>query len=85
MAASIAILKFWGRAYMKILTLSFYTFLAVVCGVLSMGCYEHPRAVVVVPGSVEVVHDNRWHYDNDHDGEWRSQHAWHNDTQDWDH
>jgi len=70
---------------MKIFTLSVYTFLAAVCGALSMGCYEHTRAVVVVPANGEVVHDNRWHYDNDHDGQWRSQHAWHNDTQDWDH
>jgi hypothetical protein len=85
MAASLVIPEFERRAYMKIFTLSIYTFLAVVSGALSMGCYEHTRAVVVVPANGEVVHDNRWHYDNDHDGEWRSQHAWHNDTQDWDH
>lgn len=69
---------------MKTLILSVYAFFAVVCGVLGMGCYEHPHAVVIVHDDGAVVHDNRWHYDNDHDGQWRSQHAWHNDTQDWD-
>ena len=70
---------------MKNFTIIIYAVLAALCGVFSMGCYEHPHAVVVIHDNSDVVHDNRWHYDNDHDGYWRSQHAWHNDTQDWDH
>jgi hypothetical protein len=35
-------------------------------------------------GVVVVPHDRRWHYDHDYDDNWRAQHAWHQDRQDWD-
>jgi hypothetical protein len=25
------------------------------------------------------VHDSRWHYDHDHDDDWRAHHPWYND------
>jgi hypothetical protein len=26
-----------------------------------------------------TVHDSRWHYDHDHDDNWRANHPWYND------
>ncbi len=39
--------------------------------VFNVGCYEHRRGEVVIE-----THDARWHYDHDHDDNWRQSHPW---------
>ncbi len=68
---------------MKKMILGFYLVLAAGLATLNAGCYAHVNGAGV---GVEVeTHNARWHYDHDHDDNWRSQHAWHDDRNDYDH
>ncbi len=68
---------------MKKIILGFYFVLIAGLSVFNAGCYAHVNGAGV--GVAIVPHDQRWHYDHDYDDNWRSQHAWHNDRNDWDH
>ena len=61
---------------MKILTLGSYLFLLGFLAACGTGCYEHRGEGV---GVDVTVHDSRWHYDHDHDDNWRANHPWYND------
>ena len=56
----------------KILTFGFASFLLTM---VLMGCMVRTRNGTVV--GIGVVHDERWHYDNDYDDNWRSRHPYH--------
>ena len=51
----------------KILTFSFCSMLLAVLVASNMGCMAHARVVEV--RSVEV-HDEKWHYEHEHDYNW---------------
>jgi len=55
----------------KFLALGFYSMFLAVLIASNMGCMAHARVIEV--GSVEV-HDERWHYDHDHDYNWKLLH-----------
>ncbi len=62
---------------MKIFTLGCYAVLFALCVTWTSGCYAHMSGQGA--GVEVVVHDSRWHYDHDHDDNWRSNHPWYND------
>ena len=59
---------------MRIFVFSLYTAFFMTLGVLNSGCYAHDNGAGVGIGL--DVHDVRWHYDNDHDDQWRHDHPW---------
>jgi len=69
---------------MRKVILSFYFVLAAGLSMFNAGCYAHVNGEGAGVG-VEVVHDQRWHYDHDYDDDWRAHHPWHEDRHDWDH
>ncbi len=65
---------------MRKIIFSVTALLLMISAALGTGCYGYHRGV-----GVEVdVHDARWHYDHDHNDEWRRNHPWNNDRNDYD-
>lgn len=62
---------FLGGFMKKILALSFYSILPAFLAASNMGCMAHGRVVEV--RAVEV-HDEKWHYEHDHDYNWKLLH-----------